>query len=95
MFDTSTSTFTPSFDFDHYSNEPSFCESFDHLCLSHSEALMVRIWPCNDFAIVEDICCGDYDHKSDDYQDVNINNMRAFNKLDLELQIQITEAVFG
>lgn len=58
------------------------------------QPLMVRVWPDDTFDLIEDIRDGDYDWKSDDYQDVDINNSNSFNALEPSLQRCIEEAYF-
>lgn len=59
------------------------------------EPFMVRIWPDNTWAIVEDIREGEYDWKSDDYQDIDMCNFEQFNKLDQALQNELAQSIMG
>ena len=67
---------------------------FDELKCSDI-SMIIRIWPDNTWAIVEDIQEGEFNHKSDDYQDVDIYDFEAWNKLDPALSKEITEEVMG
>lgn len=59
------------------------------------EPLMVRIWPDDEWVLVEDFNEADYANKSDDYQDVDINDIPAFLKLSANLRQDLLTEIFG
>lgn len=58
------------------------------------EAIIIRVWPCNTWLVLEDEPNG-YPHMSDDYVDININHRHQFSRLDQELQNEIIAALYS
>ena len=56
-------------------------------------SLLIRIWPDNTWAPVDDIRDGEFAWKSDDYSDVDINDPEALTKLDKALVEEILEGI--
>lgn len=62
----------------------------DYVELPYTPApFMVRIWADNSHAAVEDIREGEYNHMSDDYQDINVWDPSQLNTLEHSLQQDI------
>jgi len=56
---------------------------------------LVRIWPDNSWAVVDDIKSGEYDWKSDDYRDVDMYNVDDLNGLDAGLLQELLVELLG
>ena len=63
--------------------------------ITQPDPMMVRIWPDNTWVLFEDYRDSDWSHMSDDYQDVDLNDFAAFQKLPQHLQSELLTDIFA